>query len=70
MAHVWAPSAAFIVGDGHQHTFGTKVVGYVGLELEPDGSFRARLETVDGLALKDIAQMPQVYGRIAPVAAE
>lgn len=70
MAHVWAPSAAFIVGDGHQQTFGTKVVGYVGLELEPDGSFRAALETVDGLALKDIAQMPQVYGRIAPVAAE
>jgi len=68
-AHVWAPSTGFIVGDGHQERFGTKVVGYVTLELDPDGTFRSRLETVDGLSLDDIAVLPEVYGKIAPVAA-
>ncbi len=67
--HVWAPSTAFIVGDGHQERFGTKLVGYVTLELDPGGAFRTRLETVDGLALDDISAMPEVYGRIVPVAA-
>lgn len=60
--HVWAPSTAFIVADHAQQPFGTKLVGYVSYELGEDGGFSVDLATVDGLALDDIAALPEIYG--------
>jgi Icc protein len=67
-AHIWAPSAAFIVGDTHQERFGTKLVGYVEHAFRPDGSHDARLETADALELLDIGRMPEIYGQLPPLA--
>lgn len=66
--HLWAPSAAFIVGDAHQEAFGAKLVGYVAHEFRADGTHDARLETVDGLSLMDLGVMPGVYGQLPPLA--
>ncbi len=66
--HVWAPSAAFIVGDSHKARFGTKLVGYLEHEFRADGTVDTRLAAVDGLALMDIGVMPEIYGQLPPLA--
>jgi Icc protein len=60
--HIWAPSTAFIVADRAQQRFGTKLVGYVTHDLGEDGHVSVDLATVDGLALDDIAALPEIYG--------
>jgi 3',5'-cyclic AMP phosphodiesterase CpdA len=69
MTHLWAPSAAFVVGDGYQQRMGTKLVGYLAHEFRADGSFDSTLVTVDGLALDDIADLPEIYGPQKPIQA-
>jgi 3',5'-cyclic AMP phosphodiesterase CpdA len=66
--HIWAPSAAFIVGDTYQEAFGTKMVGYVEHEFREDGTLDTRLAAVDGLALMDIGVMPEIYGQLPRLA--
>jgi 3',5'-cyclic AMP phosphodiesterase CpdA len=68
--HVWAPSSAFIVGDGYQQRLGTKMVGYVAHEFAADGTFRSELVAVDGLALDDIAALPDIYGPQKPISGD
>jgi hypothetical protein len=46
---------------------GTKLVGYVAHEFRADGSFDSALVTVDGLALDDIVDLPEIYGPQKPV---
>ena len=67
---IWAPAAAFMVGDTWQPRMGEKCLGYVEHVLEADGRHTARLVTVPGLAPHDIGRMPSVYGPLAPLRAE
>ncbi|WP_458094472.1 metallophosphoesterase family protein [Roseomonas sp. WA12] len=62
LRQIWAPSAAFIVGDAYQRTVGEKVVGFVEHILHPDGGFESRMVPLPGLLLHDIGEMPEVYG--------
>ncbi|MBP0445300.1 metallophosphoesterase [Roseomonas sp. SSH11] len=62
LRQIWAPSAAFIVGDAYQEAVGEKQLGYVEHALHADGSFESRLVTLPGLVLHDIGEMPEVYG--------
>ena len=62
LRQVWAPSAAFIVGDAYQETVGEKSVGFVEHLLHPDGNFETRMVPLPGLVLHDIGEMPEIYG--------
>lgn len=62
LRQIWAPSAAFIVGDAFQRTVGEKVLGFVEHVLHPDGGFESRLVPLPSLVLHDIGEMPEVYG--------
>jgi len=66
LRHVWAPATSFIVGDAWQETWGTKLLGWVEHTLHPDGTHATRLRTVDRLALHDIGNMPELYGKQTP----
>ncbi|SHI68030.1 Calcineurin-like phosphoesterase [Roseomonas rosea] len=62
LRQIWAPSAAFIVGDAYQAVVGEKQLGYVEHLLHADGTFESRLVTLPGLMRHDIGEMPELYG--------
>ena len=62
LRQIWAPSAAFIVGDAWQEAVGEKCLGFVEHLLHPDGGFESQLVPLPGLVRHDIGEMPGIYG--------
>lgn len=69
LRQIWAPSAAFIVGDPFQEVVGEKRVGFVEHVLHPDGGFESRMVALLGLVTHDIGEMPEMYGPLKRLAA-
>lgn len=67
LRQVWAPAAAFMVGNAWQEAMGEKVVGYVEHLLHADGSHECRFVRPAGMAAHDIGLMPEVYGPQVPL---
>lgn len=69
---VWAPGTSFTIPDWFIPPHGEHTVGYVRVELDPDGSFRTRHILPEGVERHCLSQFPQAYGDInalKPVAA-
>jgi 3',5'-cyclic-AMP phosphodiesterase len=71
LRQVWAPAAAFIVGDTWQHPApgGGKPVGYVEHLLHEDGRHECRLVQPEGMRIHDLGEMPGIYAPMTPLAA-
>ncbi|KAA2212911.1 metallophosphoesterase family protein [Teichococcus oryzae] len=69
LRQVWAPAAAFIVGDAWQHRLGAKPVGYVEHLLHEDGRHECRLVEPEGMRCHDLGLMPGIYPAMEPVVA-
>jgi len=68
LRQIWAPPVSFIVGEARQQTIGSKLIGLVEHLLHADGTHDSRLLLPEGLALHDIANLPQLYARPAAAA--
>jgi 3',5'-cyclic AMP phosphodiesterase CpdA len=68
---VWAPAAAFIVGDTWQHRAegGGKPVGYVEHVLHENGRHECRLVEPAGMRCHDLGLMPGIYAPMRPLQA-
>ena len=68
---IWAPAAAFIVGDTWQHRVdgGDKPVGYVEHLLHEDGRHECRLVRPDGMDVHDLGLLPGIYSPMKPLVA-
>jgi 3',5'-cyclic-AMP phosphodiesterase len=67
LRQIWAPAAAFFVGDTWQERVGDKTLGYVEHILHPDGAHECRMVALPSLAPHDIGHMPHVYGPQTPI---
>lgn len=61
LRQIWAPSAAFMVGDAWQAPVGTKPMGYVEHLLHADGRHECRLVQPEGMRVNDLGLMPGIY---------
>ncbi|MBO1081178.1 metallophosphoesterase family protein [Roseomonas haemaphysalidis] len=71
LRQIWAPAAAFVVGDTWQHRAagGAKPVGYVEHLLHEDGRHECRLVEPAGMQAHDLGEMPGIYAPMQPVVA-
>lgn len=64
VAHVWAPSTAFVLPESMQPTYGRKTVGYIEHRFEADGSVVTRLVEPAAMDCIDLSDVPGAYGDV------
>jgi 3',5'-cyclic AMP phosphodiesterase CpdA len=69
LRQVWAPAAAFMVGDTWQLPVGEKPVGYLEHLLHEDGRHKCRLVQPKGMRRHDLGLMPGIYPAMRPLVA-
>jgi 3',5'-cyclic AMP phosphodiesterase CpdA len=71
LRQIWAPAAAFIVGDTWQHRSpgSNKPVGYVEHLLHEDGGHEYKLIEPAGMQRHDLGLLPGIYPAMRPLAA-
>ncbi|RKK02166.1 metallophosphoesterase [Pseudoroseomonas wenyumeiae] len=71
LRQIWAPAAAFVVGDTWQHRApgAEKPVGYVEHVLHEDGRHECRLVRPAGLQCHDLGLLPGIYAPMRPLEA-
>jgi hypothetical protein len=68
--YAWAPATAFTVPEWVLPCHGgERMVGYIRLELEPDGSFSSEAVRPAGMATLDLADFPEAYGDLRRIKA-